>query len=178
MAKQDHPHDHDHDSSGRCLPHHESPTFVEYDHHGVRFRYPSSWELSEQSDHDETTISVQSEGTSFWTIVLLKSRPDPEDVLETVCTAMDQDYEEVEVVSQVGSLCGLPSLGRDLDFVCFDLMNSAILRSFQTSDLTVLVIYQGTDHELTSTRPLLEEITASLRCDDENEFVEDEEVLP
>ena len=91
---------------------------------------------------------------------------------------MDQDYEEVEVVSQVGSLCGLPSLGRDLDFVCFDLMNSAILHSFQTSDLTVLVIYQGTDHELTSTRPLLEEITASLRCDDENEFVEDEEVLP
>jgi hypothetical protein len=76
------------------------------------------------------------------------------------------------MLTHVGSLCGLPALGRDLDFVCYDLVNSATLRAFQTSEKTVVVLYQGTDHELVSTRSQLEAITASLQCDDEDAIVD------
>ena len=100
--------------------------------------------------------------------MLFKSRPDPEEVLETVVSAFVQDYEDVDVTSAIDNLAGLPSLGRDLDFVCYDLVNSAVVRAFQTSDQTIMVLYQGTDHELESTRDQLHAITASLKCDDED----------
>ena len=112
-------------------------------------------------------ISVQSDGTSFWTLMLLKSRPDPDQVLDTVVTAFEQDYEGVDVISAIDSLFGLPSLGSDLDFVCYDLVNSAVVRVCQTSEMTIMVLYQGTDHELDTTRPQLQAITASLQCDDD-----------
>ena len=101
--------------------------------------------------------------------MLFPSRPDPEVVLETVVNAFEQDYEEVDVISAVDNLAGLPSLRRDLDFVCFDLVNSATANVFQTSDLTVMVLYQGTDHELATTGEQLQAITASLQCDDEED---------
>ena len=136
---------------------------MDYANHGVRFRFPSDWTLTEQSNEEETTISLHSGGTSFWTLMLFMSRPDPDEVLDTVVTAFEQDYDEVDVASVVDSLGGSPSLGRDLDFVCFDLVNSATVRAFQTTDLTVMVLYQGTDHELETTRDQLHEITTSLR---------------
>ena len=169
-----HHHDHDHDADGMCQPRLKPSSLKDYSNHGIRFRFPSGWELSEDTSTDETTISVQSDGTSFWTIVLFKSRPDPDAVLDTVVAAFEQDYEEVDVLTAVSSLCGLPSLGRDLDFVCYDLLNSATLRAFQTSSHTVLVMFQGTDHELESTRPQMESISASLEYEDEEWFEDDE----
>ena len=149
---------------------------TDYNNYGIRFRFPSAWELSEDTSDEETTVSVQSEGTSFWTIVLFKSRPDPEAVLDTVVAAFEQDYEDVDVLAAVSSLCGLPSLGRDLDFVCYDLLNSATLRAFQTSNQTVLVMFQGTDHELETTKPQLESISASLEYDDEDDgWIDDDD---
>ena len=171
LSPKHHPHDHDHDSEGQCRPRSDRNSISEYSNHGVHFRYPSDWELSEQTNDDETSISVQSPGTSFWTLVLIKSRPDPDEVLNSVVEAFEMDYEGVDVLTYVGSLCGLATLGRDLDFVCYDLLNSAVLRSFQTSEKTVFVLFQGTDHELVSTRPQLEAITSSLHCDDEDEIL-------
>lgn len=164
-----HHHDHDHDSDGRCVPQRSHRSINTYEDHGIKFRYPADWELSEHAEADELTISVQSDGTSFWTIVLLKSSPDPEDVLESVVSTFEQDYEDLDVVTQIGSVCGLPAMGRDLDFSCYDLLNTAVLRSFQIPGSTVLVMYQGTDHELTSTRDQMEAITASLECDDDDD---------
>ncbi len=168
MHHHHHPHDHDHDDEGRCLPGPRIGALAEYDNHGVRFQFPSDWTLTEQSNEEETTISLQSDGTSFWTLMLFKSRPDPEEILDTVVTAFVQDYEDVDVISAIDNLGGLPSLGRDLDFVCYDLVNSATVRAFQTSDTTVMVLYQGTDHELATTGDQLKAITASLQCQDED----------
>ena len=163
----DHDHDHDDDYDDRRKVPSFGSGFVEYDKHGIRFQFPGDWELTEQTIDRETTISLQSEGTSFWTVMLFRERPAVDTVLETVVAAIKQEYDEVDVVSTVESLSGMPSLGRNLDFVCFDLVNSAIISAFQTSDLTVMVLYQGTDHELQTTREQLESITRSLRCEDD-----------
>jgi hypothetical protein len=168
LNARSHSHDHDHDSEGHCLPQQPHGLLSTYESRGVRFRYPAGWELSEQVAEDEVTVSVQSEGTSFWTIVLLSSRPDPDHVLDSVVETFDQDYDDLDVHMSVGSVCGLPAMGRDLDFVCYDLVNSAVLRAFQTNEKTVFVLFQGTDHELFSTRPELEAISASLEIDEDD----------
>jgi hypothetical protein len=160
-------HDHDHDHDGNCRPREMKGQVTDYDHHGVRFQFPADWTLTEQSNDDEITISLQSDGTTFWTLMLFAARPDPEEILDTVVAAFQQDYEEVDVLTAIESISGLPALGQDLDFVCYDLVNSAAVRTFQTSEATVMVLSQGTDHELKETQSQLDAITASLQCDDE-----------
>lgn len=104
--------------------------------------------------------------------MLLNSRPDPKDVVETVVSAFEQDYDDVDVSSAMDDLNGFPSQVRELDFVCYDLVNSATVRAFQTREQTVMVLYQGTDHELEITRNQLQAITESLLIDVESDDVE------
>ena len=170
MHHSNQPCDHEHYNNERC-DHQTSVTGVaQYQNYGIQFQFPSSWELDEQINDDDITITVQSAGTSFWTAVIFTSQPDPEEVLDTVVAAFEQDYEDVDVSPVVASFCGVPALGRDLDFVCYDLINSSTLRAFQTTEQTILVLYQGTDHELESTREMLESISRSMR------FIDDEEL--
>lgn len=164
--------DHEHYEIERNEPSASTDELSRYQNHGIEFQYPSSWQLDEQSSGEEVTITVQSPGTSFWTVVIFASQPDPDEVLDTVVAAFEQDYEDVDVLNFVGSVCGVPSLGRDLDFVCYDLINCATLRAFQTTDQTILVLYQGTDHELENTRESLESISRSLRSTADDDLQE------
>ena len=59
-----------------------------------------------------------------------------------------------------------PGLGRDIEFVCFELLNRAELRAFRTAHCTVLVTCQGTDHELELLQSAFDEITCSLEVPD------------
>ncbi len=62
-------------------------------------------------------------------------------------------------------LCGLQTESRDVEFVCLELINGAFLRAIQVDNFTALVLFQGTDHELTDTRPILDHISNSLTYD-------------
>ena len=136
-----------------------------YHAHGIQFRFPDAWKLSEQAHGPEATITVESPDTSFWSLSLFFDGPPPEQVLETAVAALAQDYDEIDVYPAAARLCDRDSLARDAEFVCFELINSAFLRAFRTDDFTALVYYQGTDHELEETRPILERICDSLAWD-------------
>ncbi len=136
-----------------------------YHAHGVKFRFPGDWKLSEQQDQGETTITVESPDTSFWSLSLFFDSPAPENVLEAAVDALEQSYEEIDIYPVNAQVCHRNSLARDAEFVCYELINSAFLRAFQTDKFTALVYYQGTDHELEHTRQILESICQSLQCD-------------
>jgi hypothetical protein len=138
-----------------------------YKGHGIRFRYPASWELVEQEDGESTSITVASPDTSFWSVSLFPEGPSPEQVVASAVEAFREEYDEVDVYPSEEKMGDRPGTALDVDFVCFELINSAFLRSFQTDRLTVLVLYQGFDGELAETRPLLEAISASLALEDE-----------
>ena len=53
-----------------------------YSAHGVQFRFPSFWEVSEESAGSELTITVCSPETSFWSLTLIRDKPRPEDVIK------------------------------------------------------------------------------------------------
>ena len=139
-----------------------------YEGHGIRFRYPAAWQLAEQEDGKSTCITVSSPETSFWSISLFPEGPSPEQVIASAVEAFRDEYDEVDVYPsdvQTGNRAGAAI---DVDFVCFELISSAFLRSFRTNGLTVLVLYQGFDGELTETRPILEVISASLALEGED----------
>lgn len=135
-----------------------------YDSHGVRFRYPSDWELSEQREGEQISITVSSPATAFWTVSLFRGCPEPDDIVAAVVDAFHEEYAEMDEYPSQSRVCRQPTVGRDIDFFCLELLNMASVRAFRTREFTVLVLSQLTEAEREGTGPVLERITRSLAC--------------
>lgn len=161
-SSHDHGHDHGHDYRDGDY---EFGADAVYRAHGIQFRHPGDWTVTEDVGPDETTISVQSSGTSYWSLTLIDDAPDPIDIIETVLGVYRGEYTDVDEYT-VTPMIQAPAAARDIDFVCLDLVNSASMMAFRTNRRTVLVVSQGTDHELKTTRSVMESMTQSLSCEE------------
>lgn len=135
-----------------------------YSGHGVRFRYPDTWEVGEQHQDDQITITTSSPGTSFWSITIIPESPDPDELIEAALDAFREEYPEMDVYAAKAKLCDRPAAAKNVEFVCLELLNTAWLRSIRTPQFTILLLYQGTDAELEETESVLEQMTRSLEC--------------
>ena len=134
-----------------------------YEDDGVRFAYPESWELTrEVEESGAVMLTVSGEGTSFWTLAIYPGATSAAKLVESAVLAYREEYEEADVYSIEGSMCGFPFEGWDVEFVCLELINTATLRAFETPGFTAVVLYQGNDGELQETRSVLEAISGSL----------------
>lgn len=136
-----------------------------YNQHGINFQYPGDWELDEQTHDDGVTITVSSTESVFWSISLFPTRPTPDHVLQTALTAYRDEYPEMDESAIETEMCDAPTWGWDLEFLCLDLVNNAVLRCFRTGRFTVLVLFQGLDRELEAVRDQIEHISNSLVCE-------------
>lgn len=136
-----------------------------YSGNGVRFLYPEGWTIQEESNDEQTTITVQSPATAYWTVSLFEGHHDPEQIAESVLQAYGEMYQDLEVQEPDVLVQGIPVVARELDFVCMDLLSSALMIIFHTERQTVLVIYQAEDREMEQVRTQLEEMTQSLSYD-------------
>ena len=136
---------------------------------GIRFRYPDEWTLSEELGDDEATITVSSPESAFWSVTVLRHRPDPEEVLQASVEVFEDEYAERDVSMHEVTLANRPASAADIDFVCLELTNSAYLRSFRTGQFTVLVLYQLTDEDVDEQQSTLEAISDSLICESDIE---------
>jgi hypothetical protein len=137
---------------------------VTYHSHGVRFQYPQDWELSEQQEGEQISITLSSPLTAFWTLTLFPDCPDPGDIVAAALDAFYEEYDELDDYPSKTRLCKRPTVARDVDFVCLELLNSAGIRAFRAGEFTVLVLFQFTEGERDETGPILEQITRSLSC--------------
>ena len=143
------------DVSG-CLNH--------YDSGGVRFDYPDVWDLHEDQEPDgDRIITVSTEGTCFWVLRVLTGRPAAKDVVEACIAAFREEFEDIEESSDSIQLAALPAYSRQLEFSCMELINSVSLACVRGSQYSLLVWWQGTDHELTDVRPVFEQMTRSVQ---------------
>lgn len=133
-----------------------------YQSNGVTFRYPSEWELTEEQTDEQLSITVTSPQTAFWTLILFPDCPEPDDVVETVLDAFHEEYPEMDEYPTKARIGRRRTVGRDIDFVCLDVLNLARVRAFRTSGFTALVLFQMTEAEEDETGPILEMITRSL----------------
>jgi hypothetical protein len=134
---------------------------------GIRFRYPESWQLEREDSEEGWTVSVQSQGTAFLMLCFRQDSPTPDSMIESVTSAMREDYPELEVEDRVESVAGQPAIGQDIRFFSLDLTNTCWTRSFYTSRGTLLLMCQSNDLELDQAEPVLRAMCASL------ELVED-----
>lgn len=140
-----------------------------FEGHGIRLEYPEDWVPHEQSAPEEFTLTVNSPATSFWAVTLLFDRPKPERVVDSVLSALREEYSEIDVYDSEDRIGDELTLAHDVDFVCHDLIGSAFLRAIMLPQFTLFVLYQGADFELDEVQPILERITKSLTwVDDDN----------
>lgn len=161
----DHDHRHDHDCGSSLTKETDARLTEVYAGQGVQFHYPRRWSVLEESSEEQTTITVQSPGTTYWTLSLFEGRPDPDRIVNSVMSAYRDSYPDLDVYESDVQVMGAPAVARELDFLCLDLVSTASLVVFQTLNHTVLVTFQGEDRELETTRPVLESITRSLLLD-------------
>jgi hypothetical protein len=83
-------------------------------------------------------------------------------MLESVTSAMREDYPELEVEDRVESVAGQPAVGQDIRFFSLDLTNTCWTRSLYTAHGTLLLLCQSNDLELEEAGPVLRAMCASL----------------
>jgi hypothetical protein len=117
-----------------------------YEGHGVRFAYPSDWELEEADDDEAPTVEVQAPGGLAFALVRSdEAAPDPASVADEVLEAMREEYPEIDVAPAMENIAGHHATGYDVEFFSLDFTNGATIRSFRTAERTVLVFGQWSD---------------------------------
>jgi len=131
--------------------------------HGVRFLRPDIWEFDEVMDDADVIFTVASESTCFWTLRLLPHGESPTDVVDSCVSVFEEEYGDIEVSSVAAHLAEMQAVARQIDFSCLELLNTVRLYSVRTTEFTLLVWWQGTDHELAEFREVLDLMTESVR---------------
>ena len=134
-----------------------------YDQHGVRFEYPSGWEIEVSEDEAVTTVSLQSPGRPAFVLVTLdESMPEPEVVVGEVLDAMREEYPDLDDSPIREKIRGHETIGHDLDFFSLDMTSACVIRCFRTNLRTVLLFGQWSDYEDEPARAALSGLQRSL----------------
>lgn len=119
-----------------------------YDGHGIRFEYPSTWELEETDDGAVTTVAVHNPaGVAFAIVTTDEERPEPVELAEQALAAMREEYPELDAVPAGEVIDGHDAVGHDIEFFSLDLTNGCAIRCYRTPRRTVLVFAQWSDIE-------------------------------
>ena len=132
--------------------------------HGCQFRYPSDWDIAEQDEEGQYTVTATSPTTAFWTLSLFVDRPDPEGLIEKVVDVFRNEYDEMDVYTTSKRVGRHKAVGCDIDFVCLDCLSIANVRSFRTRRFTVLILFQHVEAEHDDVQPILDDMTRSFIC--------------
>ena len=83
-----------------------------YEDHGVRFEYPSDWELEVTDEGEVTTVDVQHPaGIAFLLVRTDESCPDPGEVADAALEAMREEYPDLDAVPVVETSTSTASPG-------------------------------------------------------------------
>jgi hypothetical protein len=134
---------------------------------GIRFRYPENWKLEREENEAGWTVSVQSPDTAFIMICFRDDEATPDEMAIAALDALKEEYPELESEASVDSVGGQPATGYDVRFFSLDLSNTCFLRSFYSSEGTVLVLWQANDLELERIEPVLRAICTSFEVNED-----------
>jgi hypothetical protein len=139
---------------------------LEYHGPGFRFRYPVDWGVEEDQPGEEFTVTVRPRGetTAFWSVTMLRDRPPPQLTLRTILRAFEEEYAELDSYPVEERIAGQEAVGRDLEFFCLELTNSAFVRVLRTRAFTLVILAQATDAELEECRESFALMSGSLEC--------------
>ena len=134
----------------------------EFDEMGVRFQYPDNWTVSKDAaTADCRSVTVASPRGAFWTLSVHPRMTDSSEIIKTVFQAMREEYKEVESDEIEEEYAGFDLTGRDFNFYCLDLTNTAWIRCLQTNWATYMVFCQAEDREFAEVADVFRAMTMS-----------------
>jgi len=134
-----------------------------YEDRGIRFQFPENWSLDEEDGLDgSVTVHVTSPSGAFWSIAIHRPEQDPEKLVTAAVEAMRAEYQELDAEAAEERIADEKLTGYDLNFICLDLTNTALVRGFQSKQNTYLVFCQAEDREYERLKLVFRAITTSL----------------
>ncbi|MCA9248057.1 MAG: hypothetical protein KDA42_13105 [Planctomycetales bacterium] len=130
--------------------------------HGIRFTYPENWELAEEPVGEGQTVSVTSRGGAFWWLSIYPVGRNVAEIARAMLEGLRAEHQGADIEPVVEVFEGQEMVGYDINFVCLDLINTAIIRGFQTTQASYVMLWQAEDHEFEQVRPVFQAITKSL----------------
>jgi hypothetical protein len=117
-----------------------------YDDRGIRFKYPSRWQMEVTDNGPVTTVAVQDPGgLGFALITTDESCPDPADVADAALDAMREEYPDLDATPAMETINDHCATGHDVEFFAMDMTNAASIRCFRSPRRTVLAFGQWSD---------------------------------
>jgi len=134
-----------------------------FDNYGVRFSYPSDWDLKHDHEGPRTNVVLTApDGLTFAMMTIDETCPPPDEEAESALETMRTLYPDLEAEPASETIDGHPSVGHDLEFVTLDIPSACAIRCFRTERRTVLVFGQWADLGGDEPSEQLEGIRASI----------------
>jgi hypothetical protein len=138
-----------------------------FERDGISFRYPAGWttEVAEDADSGGWTVSVQSPQTAFLLVSLQPDASDAGDLADQALAALKADYTELDAEDVMETICGLPAVGFNADFLTVDTATACRARALDTFAGPLLLLAQVSEYDRDANDPLLAAIVRSLDVD-------------
>lgn len=119
--------------------------------------YPENWKLMEEREGEWTSgVTFETPGAAFLTIQRQSNEVKADEVLQTACDAMFEEYDEVEQEDLDFDVGEDESFGCDLHFYYLDLLICCRLLAFTIGNYSYLVQLQAEDKEFQQLRLVLQ----------------------
>jgi len=136
---------------------------AEYRANGISFAYPENWHLEEtEMGQGEWTIHLSSPGGAFWMVTVSPANTSPKSLAKKALDALQSEYARVDYTAVKRIIGKYHLVGFEMNFIYFDLVNTALILSFSTGDRTYAVYWQADDRQLDICEDVFEAITFTL----------------
>lgn len=136
---------------------------AEYRANGISFAYPDNWHLEEnEMDAGEWSVHLNSPGGAFWMVTVSSATTSPGSLAKKALDAILSEYDRVDHVPVERVIGSYKLVGYEMDFIYFDLVNTALILSFSTGERTLAIYWQSDDRQLDICQDVFEAITFTL----------------
>ncbi len=116
-----------------------------YDSNGVRFLYPTNWEVQETEVDEAEVVMVTSPEESYWLLALYPAGTDSDEAAKKFLGIMTGEYEKLEN-SPIKRYFGEWVLyGYEMNFFYMDLTSSALVLGLEDEERTYIIFWQTCD---------------------------------
>ncbi len=135
-----------------------------FERDGISFRYPENWtiELIEDTESGGWTVTATSTATAFLIVSLQPEASDAGDVSDQALLALKAEYPELDVEEVMETICGLPAIGFNADFLTVDTAVTCRARALDSFAGPLLVLAQVGEFDREKNDPVLQAMVKSL----------------
>lgn len=140
-----------------------------FERDGISFRYPADWTAEVGDDPDSggwtVTVSAPRRADAFFLASLQPDASDGGDVADQTLAALRSDYKEFDSEDVMETICGLPAIGFNADFLTADTAVVCRVRGMDTDAGPLLLLAQVSETDRAECDPVLLAIVKSLDVD-------------